>query len=259
MRNPRKLIRVLACFLAVWVANLFIPLNLTPMFANRIQRITVASWILIAPVAIYIVVTKRRFRLPAFIAATVLSIMVWSPWNSAMTFLCFYAAAMVFDDELNEIKLIADRNRPSSALFSVLIGVAIGVPLAALNLLGSVDLSMLAFNNPLSSAVRALTPAISEEVVFRFFLYALCIYLIRGDLRNKKVRILCLVLLVVPHALLHLPDVFLANPIEAVVSLIVLSLLFGLPMAMLQLKRDLVAAISLHWFIDFVRFMLMSG
>lgn len=70
---------------------------------------------------------------------------------------------------------------------------------------------------------------------------------------------MCLVLLIIPHALLHLPDVFLSNPMEAVVSLIVLSVLFGLPMAMLQLKRDLVAAISLHWFIDFVRFMLMSG
>ena len=176
-----------------------------------------------------------------------------------MTFLCFYAASMVFDDELNEIKLIADRTRPSSAVYSVLIGVAIGIPLATVNLLGSVDLSRLALSNPLSSAVRALTPAISEEVVFRFFVYALCIYLVRGDLRSKKVRILCLVLLIIPHALLHLPDVFLSNPMEAVVSLISLSVLFGLPMAMLQLKRDLVAAISLHWFIDFVRFMLMSG
>lgn len=76
MRNSRKLIQVLACFLAVWVANLFIPLNLTPMFANQMERITVASWILIALVAIYIVATKGRFRLPAFITATVLSIMV---------------------------------------------------------------------------------------------------------------------------------------------------------------------------------------
>lgn len=74
-----------------------------------------------------------------------------------MTFLCFYAASMVFDDELNEIKLIADRTRPSSALYSVLIGVAIGIPLATVNLLGSVDLSRLALSNPLSSAVRALT------------------------------------------------------------------------------------------------------
>ena len=33
------------------------------------------------------------------------------------------------------------------------------------------------------------------------------------------------------------------------------SLLFGLPMALLQIKRDLASAIAFHWLIDFMRFL----
>lgn len=33
------------------------------------------------------------------------------------------------------------------------------------------------------------------------------------------------------------------------------SLLFGLPMALLHIKRNLETAIAFHWFIDFARFL----
>lgn len=33
------------------------------------------------------------------------------------------------------------------------------------------------------------------------------------------------------------------------------SLLFGLPMALLQLRRNLETAIAFHWFIDWIRFL----
>jgi hypothetical protein len=61
-------------------------------------------------------------------------------------------------------------------------------------------------------------------------------------------------LLVVPHVMVHLPEVFLSNPFEALVSLGLLVLLFAVPMAVLQLQRELLAAVSLHWFINVVRF-----
>ncbi len=35
-------------------------------------------------------------------------------------------------------------------------------------------------------------------------------------------------------------------------------LLFGLPLALLQLKRELFSAIVLYWFIDFIRFLFMG-
>jgi membrane protease YdiL (CAAX protease family) len=59
----------------------------------------------------------------------------------------------------------------------------------------------------------------------------------------------------VPHSLNHLPDLFLQNPWMGLFMLIATSLLFGLPMALLQLKRNLETAIAFHWFIDFMRFL----
>jgi hypothetical protein len=41
----------------------------------------------------------------------------------------------------------------------------------------------------------------------------------------------------------------------ALVLLVATSLLFGLPMAMLQIRRNLESAIAFHWFIDFARFL----
>ena len=59
---------------------------------------------------------------------------------------------------------------------------------------------------------------------------------------------------VIPHSLLHLPDLFLDNPLMAAAMLVVTSLLFGLPMALLQVKRSFETAVIFHWLIDFIRF-----
>jgi hypothetical protein len=39
------------------------------------------------------------------------------------------------------------------------------------------------------------------------------------------------------------------------VMLVATSLLFGLPMALLQIKKNLETAIAFHWLIDFMRFL----
>jgi len=59
----------------------------------------------------------------------------------------------------------------------------------------------------------------------------------------------------VPHSLNHLPDVFLHDPVTGFVLLTATSLLFGLPMALLQIKRSLETSIAFHWFINFTRFL----
>lgn len=61
-------------------------------------------------------------------------------------------------------------------------------------------------------------------------------------------------LAVVPHCLNHLPDRFLDQPVSGLVLLTATSHLFGLPMALLQLRRNLATVIAFHWFIDSIRF-----
>ena len=97
--------------------------------------------------------------------------------------------------------------------------------------------------------------AIAEEIVFRFFVLALCLYQLGASPSRRLVTAATVTLAVVPHSLNHLPDLFLQNPLMGLVMLAATSLLFGLPMALLQLRRSLETAIAFHWLIDFVRFL----
>lgn len=83
----------------------------------------------------------------------------------------------------------------------------------------------------------------------------MCFYLLRSSSSPRLVTLAALILAVVPHSLNHLPELFLENPLMGLVMLVATSLLFGLPMAVLQIKKNLETAIAFHWLIDFARFL----
>ena len=256
--NLAKIGAVYAVFLGTWAVNLAVPLAATPWFPTYTHRSFFVAMVLASAAAAYLIAVKRRLIPSALIAAAVLSVLVWTPWTALFTFVSFYGAALVFAGARHRIR--ASPHAIRGVLVSVLLGVGIGVPLATVNVFAGTggDLGALVIGDPLDAAARALGPGVSEEVIFRYLPFALCVYLTRDTLQQGAVRGLCFGLLVVPHVMIHLPDLFLSNPIEALVSLGMLSLLFAVPMAVLQLKRDLLAAVSLHWFIDFVRFLLIG-
>lgn len=65
--------------------------------------------------------------------------------------------------------------------------------------------------------------------------------------------------MIVPHVLLHFPDMIIRNGILSIMgSAIILSLLFGLPFALLQRKRDLYSAILAHTLVDLIRFICLG-
>ena len=107
--------------------------------------------------------------------------------------------------------------------------------------------------NVLHSAVFALKPAIAEEVIFHFFLLAYTYFIFSGKEENMK-YVYIYALLVVPHELLHYPDLFVKSPIMAIIMCVLNSVFFGLPMALLMKKKNLQMAAGMHWFVDFVRF-----
>ena len=105
-----------------------------------------------------------------------------------------------------------------------------------------------------ASAAFALKPAIAEEVVFRFFFLSYAYYLLHGETKKRSLNVCIYILLIIPHELLHYPDLFTESPGQAIVMTIVGSVAFGLPMALLMKKKNLQMAAGMHWFIDFVRF-----
>ncbi len=135
------------------------------------------------------------------------------------------------------------------------LGILLAVPLALVNnLYFFFQNGAPQFQSAIYSAFEALSPGIHEEVVYRYFVLAACLTFLKGSSHPRWVWTIAIVMAVVPHSLLHLPDLFLQNPLMGLAMLLATSLLFGLPMALLQVRRNLESAMAFHWLIDAVRF-----
>ena len=139
---------------------------------------------------------------------------------------------------------------------SLLFGALLGLPLAVLNVV-----YFAATSGPgqgwqlvLPQAVGALRPAVLEEIVFRFFLINLSVAVVGDRLSPRNLMIGALALGIFPHAFFHGAGGLVTNPLGYIGFSLLTGLIFGLPMAYLQWRRDLETAIGFHWVIDFVRF-----
>ena len=64
-------------------------------------------------------------------------------------------------------------------------------------------------------------------------------------------------MMVVPHVLIHTPEAFMqGGMIGGLVSTLIYVVLFGLPFALLQRRRDLASAMIEHGTVDLIRFCL---
>jgi hypothetical protein len=179
----------------------------------------------------------------------------WSLQEGLAVWVCFVAGAMLFRN-LAGNAVVAFRPPLAGLGKSLVFGVLVAVPLAIINnLYFYLNVGSIQFQDGLRSALAALSPAIHEEVIFRYFVLGLVFHLIGSSTSRRMALAVGLVLAVVPHSLNHLPDLFLANPLMGLAMLTVTCLLFGLPMGLLQVKRNLETAMAFHWLIDFVRFL----
>lgn len=172
--------------------------------------------------------------------------------TSVCVMVSFYAANRLY--ELANVENVSIRIGIVQSIKFFGLGAVISIPLAVLNVLYFSLSHQINIGNVLSSAIFALKPAIAEEVVFRFFLLAYAYYLFHGKAETRFKNILIYILLVVPHELLHYPDLFVKSPGLAIVMCILSAVLFNLPMALLMKRKNLQMAIGMHWFIDFARF-----
>lgn len=164
----------------------------------------------------------------------------------------FYAACRLY--ELADMENTTIQTGFAESIRYFFRGAIISVPLALLNVFYFSLRRPIHIRNVLLSAVFALKPAIAEEVVFRFFLLAYACYLLHGEAEKRFYKICIYILLIIPHDLLHYPDLFAESPVQALAMCILNSTLFGLPMALAMKRKNLQMAVGIHWLIDFVRF-----
>lgn len=250
-------------FTLLYVIGIIIPLEITPHYHNFQSRVWNWTEILILLLAVYYIIRAKSFQWKQAVIALLLgAICLFSLFRDPRTvdiivtsvcvIVTFYAACRLY--ELADIENVSIHIGIVKSIQYFGLGAVKSIPLAVLNVLYFSLSRQINMRNMLSSAVFALKPAIAEEVVFRFFLLSYVYYLFRGKAETRLKNVLIYILLIIPHELLHYPDLFVESPGWAVVMSIVGSIVFGLPMALLMKKKNLQMAIGMHWFIDFARF-----
>lgn len=138
----------------------------------------------------------------------------------------------------------------------ILVGLAVGLPLAVLNVFAlqftqghSID-----WQNPIAALLDALQPAVVEEIIYRFALWGLVWLILQKSLPEQSVWLAGLISLLI-HNYSHFDDLFLQSPLIALGIGAVLALFWGLPPLILAHRRGLESAIAFHWIQDVARFL----
>jgi len=155
-----------------------------------------------------------------------------------------------------EFRIITFQESPSTITRLILFGIIISIPFASLNLVYFyLNTGLQPFIGGIYAGILACNPAISEEIIFRLFPVILVITLLRHECSERTALVAAVCIGVIPHSLNHLPDLFITNPVAAMSMCILTSLLFGLPLCLLQLYKGLPSACGFHWFVDMTRFL----
>lgn len=251
-------------FALLYLLNYLVPLE-TGSYTTRIWNW--AEWACSAGALLIVGLHGRSLRLGTALTAAALGVASGlsrglhdhSPAGGlvegAAVCLAFMAGTLLFQ-RLDRDRVRALQPPWQNILRSLGFGLLIAVPLAAVNnLFFYLQNGAPRFQNGLASAVDALSPGIHEEAIYRYLVLAVCFTFLRASSRRRLAWAASLALAVIPHSLLHLPDLFLDNTLVGLGMLAATSLLFGLPMALLQVRRSFESAVAFHWFIDFARFL----
>ncbi|MBP6468986.1 MAG: hypothetical protein KBE23_01255 [Chloroflexi bacterium] len=252
----------------LYALNLILPLESSPFFHYNNYTTRIWSWseFALAGVAFIVLFPRRRIAIHSFILAFTLAFLsagsvylrnggiVDAVQEGCVVVVTFLAGSFLFQQTQGQM-VLAFQGGSAKVTRSLFWGVASAMPLAMVNnLFFYLNTGSVAFKSGWYAAILALSPGISEEIVFRYFVIALCVTALGVTSKERPGYWAILILSVVPHSLNHLPDLFLTNPAMAIFMLVATCLLFGLPMAVLQIKRNLETAVAFHWFIDFARF-----
>lgn len=286
--NPKeevtgKGIAVLLSFFVLYVALYALSYPLGRLSGNPLLSVPLSGpysliCLVLAIVGLWLIVRHlKEYRLNDFAVSFLMSALVWlaiqskywyNGWTPSIPYyeptfnaidvflITLGAIGLLKGDKVLRFRLAEDDDR--KAVMSLVLGVVIGLPFAVINVL-----LMVLFNGQpiviqdlLFSSIVALKPGIMEELVFRLFFMGLAIVVLLRYLPRKTAIASAIFMAIVFHSALHVPQTIISSPLSALVTVLITSILFGLPMAYLAYKKDIETAIGFHWVIDAVRFTL---
>ena len=246
-------------FIALWVS--FILLLFVKLCFNSEILPTLMVFLWSAVMSVYLLVknglpNKKGLIISAVLTGLVLFSALTAHKNGAVGNILFVTttllsslAVMSVSEKYEDVKLIRSSDK-KSILISVLIGAAVAVPLILIN---TYFMSKSATVDPsfsITKIIMAIHPGIAEDMAFRAVFMAFCVYIAGGKL-TKGQTVSMYIMMTFPHGLWHGNMDFF--------SCIMASVIFGIPFALLQRKRDVTSAMVSHFLVDAVRFVIFGG
>ena len=209
-----------------------------------------------ALIAIVFTLNYRNISIKNIITAIILGVvtMPLDLYFAIITSITYLGASSIYNANKNGILFINSSSK-KGIIESGTLMISVGVILGIINIFLFLVYLKILINLGIDSH-RILFPVfagVTEEVIYRFFLYAICIYFIKDKELTRLENILIYLIMIIPHLLIH----YTVDTME-ILPMIVLSILFGLPFAMIQRKQDLISAIGAHTIVDLIRFILLG-
>lgn len=170
-----------------------------------------------------------------------------SPIIGISTMIPFVSSIRIFKKSKNTVHIFS--NDKKIILLSVILTLLIGIILGAINLFFAIDSIPINPDFKIQYVFNALCAGIFEEIFFRLFFFAMCVYIANDSKFSKVQNLLCYLIMTLPHILIHFHLSTFNLP-----SVVMLSLLFGFPFALMLRKLNLISAIGAHSIVDIIRF-----
>ena len=234
--NTVKLTRLFIFFISGW-------------FIANILKTTFIWFITINLIAIYLIIKNKSATSKDFILGIIFGVLCMpsSPIMGIFTIIPFVASIGIFKKSKNTVHIFS--NDKKIILLSVILTLLIGIILGAINVFFAIDSIPINPDFKIQYVFNALRAGIFEEIFFRLFFFAMCVYITNDSKFSKTQNLLCYLIMILPHTLIH----FNLSTFN-LTSVIMLSLLFGLPFALMLRKLNLISAIGAHSIVDIIRF-----
>ncbi len=220
------------------------------------RNLNILWFIVIGLTSLYIILKNGKSILKSdILIAIILGVLtaVNNPFFGAMTIPTYIASMTTIRSvEGNDVTLYNHSNKGELIRTTVSIFVIGGI-LSIVNLFLMRNHLEFVYSFKFEYLFSALRAGIFEEVFFRLFLYSIFIKLNKSVPQNKISNTLLYIVMVLPHVLIHF------NGSIELDSVLILSLLFGLPFSIIMRRVNIISAIGSHAFVDLVRFIVSVG
>ena len=226
------------------------------LIVNLLFHNTGLFWLLLlAGIALTVIAKNyRKLSKRDWITAIILGFLaVFSnPICAALTVLTYLASSLLLKEK-EKFSTLLKLDSPKQAALALILGLLVGFVLGFLNLASAHKPISLPGSFPIQAVLDALRAGVFEEVAFRLFFFAIIFYLTKKDTFSKMENMLVYGILTLPHTLIH----FSLEKFD-IGSVVILSLVFGLPFAFLLRKQGLYSAITAHAVVDLLRFVFLG-